>query len=234
MTYDLINKRVQRKSPMHLMVLADDSGSMAGAASQAATKAIQTWLDELYAAVKAMPGYFKVSVVAYGTTATVVTEAQDVTEIDASGLVLQGRSGMTNMAAALSLARQILERTPTKAEDCPPFVFLFSDGRPTNDRGDEGAAPQHAALHEAHRLKSLPLPCGNPFVVTLGFGEAIDALMAQLATSTNGPNGTVVPLYHRIHSAQQLIKLLPAIGTPRVGKDSNLLSMVESMVPKER
>lgn len=218
---------------MHLMVLADDSGSMAGAPAQAATKAIQTWLDELYAAVKAMPGYFKVSVVAYGTSAAIVTEAQDVAAIDATGLVLEGKSGVTNMAAALALARQILERTPTKAEDCPPFVFLFSDGRPTTPEGQEGPGPQQAALTEASYLKALPLPCGNPFLVTLGFGDAIDSLMAQLATTTTA-NGAPVPLYHRIQNAQQLIKLLPAIGTPRVGKDANLLSMVESMVPKDR
>ena len=57
-------------------------------------------------------------------------------------------------------------------------------------------------------LKALPLPCGSPFVVGLGFGEASDAFLQQLASTPDH--------YHRLPNAQALVRLLPDIGTPTV------------------
>ena len=106
-----------------------------------------------------------------------------------------------------------MARDGATAEHCPPVVFLFTDGKPTDENGHETPLATNAALAEAQALKAAPLVCGSPFIVTLGFGEASDAFLSQVA-STPG-------LYRKLKSAQELIALLPDIGTPTVGGEGD-------------
>ena len=112
------------------------------------------------------------------------------------------------MAEALGLARAILERDGAQSGWCPPFVFVFSDGRPTNAEGYPTDDAEQAALREAELLKQATLACGSPFIVTLGFGKAKASFMRSLASSE--------ALYIALPNAQALVQLLPAIGTPTV------------------
>jgi Mg-chelatase subunit ChlD len=205
---DVLRKRITGKSPMHMVLIADDSGSMKGPPSAAATTAIHAWVNELYVKTRGRKPYFQFSLVSFGSIPTIVVEKTDVRDIDVTSFVLQGGSGYTNLADALATVRQILARDGATADHCPPFVFLFTDGKPTEPNGQTSDAAAQAAQDAATALKMLPLPCGSPFVVALGFGNVSDSFLQQVASAPQ--------LYHRIPNAQALIQLLPEIGTPTV------------------
>lgn len=210
---DVLQKRITSKSPMHMVLVADDSGSMQGEPAAAATKAIHAWVNELYVATRGKKPYFRFSLVSYGSAPTIVAEALDVRDVEVKPFVLDGTSGRTNLIDALAAVRQILARDGATEEHCPPVVFLFTDGRPTDEQGTATPAVASATIAEAQALKAMPLPCGSPFIVALGFGEASDTLLQQLASTP--------ALYHRLPSAQALIALLPDIGTPTVGGEGD-------------
>lgn len=225
-----LEKRITRQSPVHIVLVADDSGSMHGAPAAAATEAIHQWLNELHVAARGRMPYFRFSLVIFGSTATIVADDQNsfraenlnVVDVDITGFQLHGASGSTNLAAALRLAADVVSRDGATTAHCPPFVFVFTDGRPTDERGHPTPAAAQAALDAAAQLKLLALPCGSPFVITLGFGDAWDDFMAKLATKPT--------LYHRLPNAQALIKLLPSIGTPTVegkGTIADFVSQIE-------
>jgi len=210
---DVLQKRITGKSPMHMVLVADDSGSMKGDAAQAATKAIHAWVNELYVATRGKKPYFRFSLVSYGSAPNIVAEALDVRDVDVKPFVLDGSSGRTNLVAALAAVRQIVMRDGATEEHCPPVVFLFTDGKPTDENGHDTAAAAQAALAEAHALKTVPLPCGSPYIVALGFGDASDTFLREVASTPQ--------LYHRLPNAQALIALLPDIGTPTVGGEGD-------------
>lgn len=210
---DVLKKRITGKSPMHMVLIADDSGSMRGDPAQAATKAIHAWVNELYVATRGRKPYFRFSLISFGSTPTIVAEGLDVRDVDVKTFVLDGTSGRTNLPAALATAREIVQRDGASAEHCPPVVFLFTDGKPTDESGYETPVAASAALNEAKALKSTQLVCGSPFIVALGFGEASDAFLQQVASMPT--------LYHRLPNAQALIALLPDIGTPTVGGEGD-------------
>ncbi len=210
---DVLKKRITGKSPMHMVLIADDSGSMKGEPAQAATKAIHAWVNELYVATRGKKPYFRFSLVSFGSTPSIVAEALDVRDVEVKTFILDGSSGRTNLPAALAAARQIVTRDAATAEHCPPVVFLFTDGKPTDEQGHETPGATSAALVEAQALKATPLACGSPFIVALGFGDASDTFLQQVASTP--------ALYHRLPNAQALIALLPDIGTPTVGGEGD-------------
>lgn len=226
---ELLQKRITSRTPMHIVLCADDSGSMKGEPAGNATKAIHAWVNELYVATRGKRPYFRFSLVLFGSQATIAGEALDVRDVDVSSFVLAGGGGHTNMAEALSTVRALLSRDGAPAEHCPPFVFLFTDGRPTDVRGHETDEVRRAAAFEAATLKALPLACGSPFIITIGFGKTDDPFMQSLA-STPGH-------YHRILSAQDLIRLLPEIGTPTIaveGEEGTVGHFVKQTAIKDR
>jgi hypothetical protein len=208
---DALQKRITSRSPMHMVLVADDSGSMKGAPATSATQAIHAWVNELYMTTRGKKPYFRFSLVSYGSKPNIVAEALDVRDVDVKPFVLDGSSGRTNLVAALAAVRELLARDGATAQHCPPSVFIFTDGKPTNEQGKETDEAAAAALEEAMLLKGLPLACGSPFIVTLGFGDASDDFLHALASTPDH--------YHRLPNAQALVKLLPDIGTPTVDGD---------------
>ena len=186
-----------------------------------ATKALQAWVNELYVATRGTMPYFRFSLVCFGTEAKVIADNVSVLEVDVSDFILAGNSGSTNLAAALSSVRDILLRDGAAASHCPPFVFVFTDGRPTDNHGRPTEEAMRAALDAAAGLKVLPLACGSPFLIPLGYGEVNDSFMSQLATKPT--------LYHRLPNMAALIKLLPSIGTPTVEGGGDVASFLEQI-----
>jgi uncharacterized protein YegL len=188
--------RIQTANPMHIVLLADNSGSLEGAPARDVTEAVQNWIYELQQATRGKKEYFKFSFITFGSASEVVAAAANVNDVDAATVVIDGGGGSTNMSAAFADASAVVARTAAP-HHCPPFVFLYTDGHP-----DDPAA----ALTAASALKGMSLPCGAPRVVALGFGTANDAFLRQVATSPE--------FYKRVANSQDLMRLLPAIGTP--------------------
>lgn len=211
MRQDILKKNITGRNPMHIVLIADDSVSMAGEPAKAATKAIHAWVNELYVRTRGKKPYFRFSLLCFGTHAGVAAEALDIRDVEMKSFALDGTSGTTNLAEALSLAAEVLERDGATADHCPPFVFLFTDGRPTNAAGKATEEAARAAIERAETLKLLDLACGSPFVVAIGFGKARDDILQQVASTPR--------MYHRLPSAQALVSFLPEIGTPTVEGD---------------
>lgn len=200
---EIANKRICRAHPIHMVLAADDSASMAGRPAAEVTNGIRTWLTELQAlSGGGVKSYFRFSFIVFGSHAQVVVHATDLNDIDPEAISIDGKRGSTNMTAALGLAQQALITDGSTASFCPPFVFVYTDGQP-----DDGTS----ALQAAYSLRQLDLPCGRPTIVTLGFGNSNDSFLQRVASFPE--------LYKKTRDASELAMLLPAIGTPtaRVG-----------------
>ncbi len=206
--------RVTSRNPWHMVLVLDDSGSMSGSSSQYLNEAVKELVDALITASMGQKPYFKVSVVSFGSSFRTLAEAVPETDIDESVVAnFQGSSGSTNAAAALDEAARILSANPGQETDFEPFVFFFSDGRPDN---------ANTALQAADRIKSLSLPSGTPRVVTIGVGSVDDGFMESLANNSE--------LYKKLNQPQDMVNLLPAIGT--IGTQAGGAEEVEEAIMK--
>lgn len=188
--------RIQSANPMHIVLLADNSGSLQGQPAKDVSDAVQNWIYELQQSTRGKKEYFKFSFITFGSSSEVIAAAVNVNDVDASTVIIDGNGGSTNMSAALADARAVITQNAAP-HHCPPFVFLYTDGHPDDPT---------AALDAASDLKGTSLACGAPRVVALGFGSVNDAFLRQVATSPE--------FYKRVSSSQELMRLLPAIGTP--------------------
>lgn len=206
--------RVTSRNPWHMVLVLDDSGSMSGAGCQAVNEAMKELIDALITASMGQKPYFKVSVVSFGSSFNTLVEAVPETDLDESVVAnFQGNSGTTNAAAALDEAARILSANPGEETDFEPFVFFFSDGHPDN---------ASTAQQAADSIKSMSLPSGTPRVVTLGFGSTDDGFMGSVANNSE--------LYKKMNAPQDIIKLLPAIGT--IGTQAGGAEDVEEAIMK--
>lgn len=208
--------QIQSAHPMHIVLIADDSRSLRGEPAQKVTEAIRAWLLELQTSARGKKEWFLFSLITFGTSPNLIVEAVSLNHVDAGKITIVGRSGTTNMAAALDLARSVIERAALP-HHCPPFAFIYTDGRPYTDAPDVDDVD--ATLTAADSLKHLALPVDweasgmtSPRLVTLGFGNVDDKLMRKIATCPK--------FYKRFHTADDLIESLPRLGTPttRYGK----------------
>lgn len=188
--------RIQGSNPMHMVLLADNSGSLEGRPAADVTEAVQNWIYELQQATRGKKEYFKFSLIRFGSLVEIIAGCVNVNDVDAATVIIDGQGGSTNMSDALTAALGVITEHAAP-NHCPPFVFLYTDGHP-DDAG--------ATLAASKQLKDVSLPCGTPRVVALGFGEANDELLRKIATSPE--------FYKRVASSQDLMRLLPAIGTP--------------------
>lgn len=189
--------RVTSKAPWHIALVVDDSASMKGTKANSVNEAIKELIDTLVTASMGHKPYFKVSVISFGSHFRTLSEAVPETQLEEAVVAsFSGSSGSTNIAAALDETARILQAHPGEETHFEPFVFLFSDGYPD----DRDAAAQAAA-----RITSLNLPAGQPRLVTLGFEDVDGEFMANIASNPE--------LYKKLDPPQDIIRLLPTIGT---------------------
>jgi uncharacterized protein YegL len=173
---------------------------MEGAPAQFVNQGLETMIAEMamLAGGNKKP-YFKVSLISFGSVANRLVTAESPADLEmrlSSVANFAGNSGTTNMAAAFQEAEQLLRSNPGAPTDYQPWVFLFSDGRPDD---------ANAALSAAESLKRLSIAAGSPFFVSFGFGQVDDGFMTQVCSNSEA--------YARMNGPQDLLKVLPAIGT---------------------
>jgi Uncharacterized protein encoded in toxicity protection region of plasmid R478, contains von Willebrand factor (vWF) domain len=170
---------------------------MEGAPIKAVNDAVTAMVDEMRIISGGMKPYFRLSIVKFGSTPLTISEALSEQAIDVPKVAsLEGDSGTTDAAAALSCALSLLKKNGGKDTDFNPYVFFFSDGAP-----DDAAA----ALKAGSALKSLTIPAGSPRLVTIGVGAVQDDFMRELASTPE--------LYKRLTNIKDIIRLFPTIGT---------------------
>ena len=189
--------RITSKSPWHIVLVLDDSGSMQGDPVRDVNEAVTAMTDEMKIISGGLKPYFKISIISFGSRPEVICEATSEQAVDLSkAAALKGDSGTTDAAAALNEVIALLQRSPGQPTDFTPYVFFLSDGAPD----DEGAA-----LAAGDNLKRLSISSGGPRVVTIGFGDVKDDFMKKLATNPE--------LYKKLAQSKEITKLFPAIGT---------------------
>jgi uncharacterized protein YegL len=189
--------RVTSLSPWHVVLVLDDSGSMAGQPANDLNDGLKAMIAEFEVIAKGTKPYFKVSIVSFGSTAREILVAQGERDVDVQSLAtFAGNSGSTNAADGLRAACSILKRNPGQASDFRPYVFFFSDGAPDSEQD---------ALEAASELKALQIAAGTPTVVSIGLGSVNDKFMKAVATNPE--------LYLHLQNSNQLVKLFPQIGT---------------------
>ena len=107
------------------------------------------------------------ALIAFGTTPELLFEHKDsnlVQDRDFDGL--DGSGGGTNLADALKMAGEVLQRNEGSPEDFRPYVFVLSDGGV--NQGTEAQTRQ-----EAQKLTSMQLSAGVPTVVTIAIGDTV-------------------------------------------------------------
>lgn len=189
--------RVTSKSPWHIVLVLDDSGSMMGKPASDVNEAIGELIDTLVTTSMGQKPYFKVSVISFGSNFSTLAEAVPETDLDENKVArFKGASGSTNIASALDEVARVLKANPGQANDFEPFIFVLSDGYP-DDRP--------SALAAADRVKGLSLPSGTPRLITLGFGNVDHDFMQKVATNSE--------LYKQLDESSDIVRLLPTIGT---------------------
>lgn len=191
--------RVTSKTPWHVVFVLDDSGSMAGDDSKVLNEALRAMIDEMTILTQGQKPYFKISIISFGSSAKSVVEGVSEADIDLDKIAtFAGESGGTNMADALHLASEVLQRVPSQATDFTPYVFLMTDGHDHNPS---------AAADAASDLTKSDVPAGTPTLVTIGIGAGTqnEDFLKNIASD--------VELYKGFSDPAGLIKLFPAIGT---------------------
>ncbi len=183
---------------MHIILLADDSVSMRGEAAQQVNNGIQRWLtDLLFLSGHGEKYWFFFSYITFGTRpklhdAYIPLPELNIEQIDP----IAGSRGGTNIAPAIESAIKVLKDHPAEKSHCPPFVYLYTDGRADDPKN---------ALDMARQLKELPLPCGSPRLVVLGFHEADRQFCEKLASYPE--------FYLHCNDSETLANILPEVGS---------------------
>lgn len=125
---------MSRKLPVYLLI--DTSGSMSGEPIEQVRNGIQMLVSALRQDPYALETAF-LSVITFGSDATVATPLTELTSFQPPQLEA---SGTTSMGAALRLVAEraemeVAKTTSSSKGDWRPMVFLMTDGRATDDTG---------------------------------------------------------------------------------------------------
>jgi uncharacterized protein YegL len=159
---------------------------------------LKSMVAEMEVIAKGSKPYFKLSIIAFGSSAEKLAEAQGEREIDINRIAnFTGSRGTTRPSEAFRMAADILRRNPGKQTDFRPYVFFFSDGVPDDDDRTE-------ALDAAAEIKALKIEAGEPTIWALGYGALDQNFMREVASAEK---------FKEVSDAAALSKLFPIIGT---------------------
>jgi uncharacterized protein YegL len=192
-------ERITSNSPWHLVLVLDDSQSMAqSGASSHLNQALDTLLEEMKLLSQGLKPYFKVSVIAFGSSTELIAEAESEQTINKGKITsFAGTRGTTDMAGALRKAAEVLKRNPGKPTDFTPFIYLLTDGQPDNES---------AALAAAQEIHDLDIPAGKPHLCAIGLGNQVKMDFLERVASNS-------ELARPLSNPGDIAKALPPVGT---------------------
>ena len=225
-------QRTTRQSrPQLICVLADNSGSMAGAKAEAATRGIREMLLQCQTSGPRGPkkSYFSFVLISFDDQAKIVCNVIPVRQIDPKSIEIRGDGGMTNIRHALELAyegldryfRQVVDPHPERNEHPVPLVLLFSDGH-HNAEGD----PEEVA----QRIKSLNID-GCPVIIacagvaTDGSDQPDERLLQAIASPE---------CYRRVRDTRMLSAFLAEAGSCAYSKVEEVAGVMRGLIEDQR
>jgi uncharacterized protein YegL len=212
--------------PQLVVVLADNSGSMAGEKAQAATQGIREMLMECQSRGPDGPdrSYFKLLLIRFDHEAVVDLHCSmnPVRRIDPDRISIDGRGGQTDITAALELTlmrlkpyMQGLQQHPERAEHPLPLVLLFSDGE-----HNVGSGPQPVA----EEIKRLNLD-GEPVVIAVaGVSVGNERLDEATLHAIASPE-----CYVHITDAQMLATFIASVGSSGASRAADVAKVIKQI-----
>jgi len=221
-----VARQARQTRPQLVVVLADNSGSMAGEKAQAATEGIREMLMECQSRGPDGPdrSYFKLLLIRFDHEAVVdlLCAMTPVRRIDPDRVSIDGRGGQTDITAALELTlmrlkpyMQALQQHPERAEHPLPLVLLFSDGE-----HNVGSGPQFVA----EEIKSLNLD-GQPVViavagVSVGDEHPDERMLREIASPE---------CYVHIDNAPLLATFIASIGSSGASRAVDVARVIKQI-----
>jgi uncharacterized protein YegL len=219
--------RLARQSrPQLVVVLADNSGSMAGEKAEAATRGIREMLMECQSRGPDGPdlSYFKFLLIRFDHEAVVdiLCSMTPVRRIDPDRVSIDGRGGQTDITAALELAlmrlkpyMQALQQHPERSDHPLPLVLLFSDGE-----HNVGSGPRPVA----EEIKQLRLD-GEPVVIAVA-GVSVGAAHPDEKTlrAIASPD-----CYVHITGAPMLATFIASVGSSGASRAVEVARVIKQM-----
>src|ERR1700682_5058756 len=110
---DMPADRITSASPWHVGLVVDDSGSMSGAPASHVNDGLRAMVSEMEVIAKGTKPYFKISIVAFGSSADVVEQAKSERDIDINKIAtFSGSRGGTRCSEGFRLAADVLKQNP--------------------------------------------------------------------------------------------------------------------------
>jgi len=221
-----MTRQARQSRPQLVIVLADNSGSMAGVKAQAATQGIREMLMECQSRGPDGPdrSYFKLLLIRFDHEAVVdlLCAMTPVRRIDPERISIDGRGGQTDITAALELTlmrlkpyMQALQQHPERAEHPLPLVLLFSDGE-----HNIGSGPQPVA----EEIKRLNLD-----------GESVVIAVAGVSVGKEHPDERTLcniaspECYVHVTNAQALASFIASVGSSGASHAADVAKVIKQI-----
>lgn len=165
---------IKEARPLPVLLLVDNSGSMANEKINTVNAAIREMLAE-FSSIKNAKGKINIGVISFGNEVQVV---QSIDKIENVNIPVFEAAGKTWMGEAINLAVDMLEdKTKVTERAYTPTIIILSDGLPSDCPGkmnpkeyDFSQWEPLKRLHESERLRNCPK-------LALGIGEGTNYRM---------------------------------------------------------
>lgn len=165
---------IKEARPLPVLLLVDNSGSMANEKINTVNAAIREMLAE-FSSIKNAKGKINIGVISFGNEVQVV---QPIDKIENVNIPVFEAAGKTWMGEAINLAVDMLEdKTKVPERAYTPTIIILSDGLPSDCPGkmnpkeyDFSQWEPLKRLHESERLRNCPK-------LALGIGEGTNYRM---------------------------------------------------------
>ena len=219
-------RQARQSRPQLVVVVADNSSSMAGEKARAATQGIREMLMECQSRGPEGPdrSYFKLLLIRFDHEAVIdpLCDMTPVRSIDPDLVSIDGGGGQTDITAALELALmrlkpyvEDLQQHAERADYPLPLVLLFSDGE-----HNVGSGPELVAAE----IKGLNLD-GEPVViavagVSVGREHPHERTLREIASPE---------CYVHVANTQSLVAFIASVGSSGVSRAKDVVQVIKQM-----